>query len=90
MPRTATVKMGEIESTFDGDAFTSADAGAARILNSALDLYRSVGRTAITDDFSYWPDTFKGMIESIAQYSSGELVSIDPPEGAEAPEGAVE
>lgn len=89
MARTAKVKLGDVEATFDGDQFVSENESLARILNSALQVYRTAGRPALTDDLSYQPDPFAGMIRAIAKYSAAEVVSIDPMEGPAAPEGAV-
>lgn len=87
--RRAIVKVGEFEAVFDGKKFTSEDESLANVLNSALESYRLVGPKALTDEVVYWPDTFANLAEAIAKYCGGELIAVDPPEGKEAPEGAV-
>lgn len=78
--RTAILKLGDSEATFDGDTFTSNDEGAAAILNSALQVYRSVGPSAFNDDLEYNADPFKALVRAVAEYCGGVLVSAEPPE----------
>jgi len=89
MARTATVKIGDVEATFDGETFTCADESLANILNSALTSYRAVGKRALTVEAEYWPDLLADLAEAIANHCGGELVSVDPPEDSTAPEGAI-
>lgn len=89
MARTATVKLGDAEAIWDGSEFLSEDESVQNVLNSALQAYRDVGSHVLTDEPIYWPDPFMNLAEAIAKYCGGELISIDPPEGPKAPEGAI-
>ncbi|MCI0390336.1 MAG: hypothetical protein MOB07_16420 [Acidobacteria bacterium] len=88
-PRIAIVKVGQHEARFDGKRFTSEDESTANLLNSSLEVYEKRGRRAFTDDFSYWPDNLLGMARVIAEYHGGELVSCDPIDYSQYPEGTV-
>lgn len=88
MARTATVKIGNAEAVYDGEKFTSEDESTMIVLNSALYYYLGGGHLQEGNQ-PYWPDPFADLARAIAEYCGGELVSVDPPEGPEAPEGAV-
>ena len=84
--RTARVRLGDFEATFDGEQFTSDDESLANVLNSALNSWKAGVRGIKTD---YWPDPLVNLAEAIAKYCGGELIRFDPMEGPEPPEGAV-
>lgn len=72
--RTAVVKIGETEATYDGEKFASTDASVADLLNGALRGYQ-MGASLWT--LSYYPDPVVGVATDCAAYCGGEFVRAD-------------
>src|SRR5262249_22081298 len=85
--RIAIVKVGQCEARFDGRSFTSEDQSTANILNSSLEMYHR--RPDLFKGLEYWPDALACLARAIARRNGGDLVSCDPIDYSQFPEGAV-
>lgn len=85
--RRATVQIGKIVATFDGERFASEDDATAGILNSVLNSYRQGVPIWLGSD--YRPDQINNLAQDIAEQCGGRLVKAADPTGIEYPEGTI-
>lgn len=87
MKRVATVQIGQIEATFDGDQFRCQDRATARMLNRLLDYGRAGAMVWTSSD--YRPDLVNNVAQDIAEACGGSLIRPAPEDKREYPSDAI-